>query len=74
MNDVRFQRKHPMKPLFSCISAQRRTVIAPLPGTGFRQLFFVLPLLVCPFGGHRHFMPPHYWLKRCNCLLKFATC
>lgn len=55
-------------------SAQRRTVIAPLTGTGFRQLFFVLSLLVCPFGGHRHFMPLHYWLKRCNCLLKFATC
>ncbi|MGK3440959.1 hypothetical protein ACSLOR_29180, partial [Klebsiella pneumoniae] len=42
--------------------------IAPLTGTGFRQLFFVLSLLVCPFGGHRHFMPLHYWLKRCNCL------
>ena len=55
-------------------SAQRRTVIAPLTGTGFRQLFFVLLLLVCPFGGHRHFMPLHYWLKRCNCLLKFTTC
>ncbi len=37
VNEIRFQRKCPMRTLFSCISAQRRTVIASLPGTRFRQ-------------------------------------
>ncbi len=43
-------------------------------GNGLPPALFRAVAARMPFGGHRHFMPLHYWLKRCNCLLKFATC